>query len=219
MTQAFSTILIILLLIPSSWTRIAEENQAIEQAERAFKSAEFDNSVRAHLVLLNDFDIRTPQVNFNLGLSYQLNGQEAEAQRTYTEIVNSPAYKIASYSSNQNGVIYGREDKYQEALQSFRLALIRNPENDVARYNYEMLARWLDKNKDQQEEDKKPEDDQLQPSNYAKRMKAEADRMVDQFNFTEALNIMNRAMEIDETVSYYQEFIGNLTDVNEIESN
>lgn len=219
MTQAFSTILLLLMLIPSSWNRIAEENRAINRAERTFKLAEFENSVRAHLILLNDFAIRTPNANFNLGLSYQLNGQEAEAQRTFSGIVNSPDFKIASYSSNQNGVISAREDNYKEALQSFRLALIRNPNNEVARYNYEMLARWLDKNKDQQDKDQQPDEDQLQPSNYAKRMKADADRMVDQFNFTEALNIMQRAKEIDETVSYYQEFIDNLSDVNEIKSN
>ena len=219
MTQAFSTILLLLMFIPSSWQVIAEKNRAIEQAEQSFKRAEFENSVRAHLLLLSDFDLQLPEVTFNLGLSYQLNGQEAEAQKTFSQVLSSPNVKLASFAANQNGVISGREENYEEALQSFKQALIKNPTNEVARYNYEMLARWLDKNKDQEDKEKQHDDDQLQPSNYAKRMKAEADRQVDRFNFGEALNIMNRAMEIDETVSYYQEFINNLIDINEIKDN
>jgi len=221
MTHAFSIIFLLLMFIPASWQRIAQKNRAIDRAEKAYKASDFENSIRNHLALMTDHDLRTPEVNFNLGLSYQLNGQEAEAQRTYTELVNSPNIRIGSYAANQNGTISAREDKYEEALQSFRRALIKNPDNEVARYNYEMLARWLEKNKDQQDQDQQDEegDDQLQPSNYAKRMKAQADQMVDQFNFGEALNIMNRALEIDETVAYYQEFINNLIDVNEISSN
>ncbi|HSJ69009.1 MAG TPA: hypothetical protein VK921_15095 [Anditalea sp.] len=221
MYQAFSTVFLLLMFIPASWQRIAKKNSAIERAEKAYKSSDFENSIRGHLLLLSDFDLSTPEVNFNLGLSYQLNGQEAEAQRTYAELVNTSNTNIGSYAANQNGTISAREEKYEEALQSFRTALIKNPDNEVARYNYEMLARWLDKNKDQQDQDQEDqnEDDQLQPSNYAKRMKAQADQMVDQFNFAEALNIMNRALEIDETVSYYQEFINNLNDINEISNN
>jgi len=222
MTQTFSIVFLILLFLPASWQRIADKNSAIDRAERAYKSSDFENSIRGHLLLLSDYDLHTPEVNFNLGLSYQLNGQEAEAQRTFTELVHSGNRKIGSYAANQNGTISAREEKFEEALQSFRRALINNPDNEVARYNYEMLARWLEKNKDEQDQDQKQDqdgEDELQPSNYAKRMKAQADQMVDQFNFAEALNIMNQAMEIDETVSYYQEFINNLIDVNEISGN
>ncbi len=50
-------------------------------------------------------------------------------------------------------------------------------------------------------------------------MKAEADIMVDQFRFDEALDIMTKALEIDETVSYYEEFITNLGEINQINEN
>ncbi|KEO72564.1 tetratricopeptide repeat protein [Anditalea andensis] len=220
MTQVYSIVFLLIMFIPASWQRIANKNSAIESAEKAYKSSDFENSIRGHLLLISDYDLNTAEVNFNLGLSYQLNGQEDEAQRTFGELVSSAGTNISSYAANQSGTISAREEKYDAALQSFRAALIKNPDNEAARYNYEMLARWLEKNKDQQEQDQQEQDDdQLQPSNYAKRMKAQADQMVDRFNFSEALNIMNRALEIDETVSYYQEFINNLTDVNEISSN
>lgn len=206
-----------LLFLPASWKRIAEKNSAIEEAERYYAETEFEESVRQHLLLMDDFELNSEEVKFNLALSYQNNGQEADAQKTYGEMLNAPHGTLPSFAANQIGVLQGKEKKYEEALQAFKTALLKNPNNEIARYNYELLSRWLDDRKeDKEEKEKSEEEDKIQPSNYAKRMKAEADRLVDQFRFREALEVMNKALEIDETVSYYEEFIKHLGEINEI---
>lgn len=215
----FRTFLFILLLLPVSWKRIAEKNRAIEEAERAYAETQYEDAVRQHLALIDDYQMTDPKVNFNLALSYQHNGQEADAQKTYGTLLNSSERFIPSFAANQIGVLQGNEEEYQEALASFKLALIKNPENDYARYNYELLARWLENKKDDQEKEKSDEDDTMQPSNYAKRMKAQADELVDQFRFREALDVLTNALEIDETVSYYEGFMNNLGEINEINEN
>lgn len=215
----FRYILMVLLFLPSSWKQIAQKNQAIKEAEKAYSEADFEASVRQHLALITDHNTNSPEVRFNLALSYQNNGQEEEAKKTYEELIRSHHAHIPSFSANQHGVILGREEAYKEALSYFKTALLQNPDNEIARYNYELLSRWLEKNKDEQEDEDSDQEDTIQPSNYAKRMKAQADEMVDQFRFREALDIMNRALEIDETVSYYQGFINNLGDINEIDEN
>ncbi|GGF26569.1 hypothetical protein [Echinicola rosea] len=207
-----------LLLIPSSWSKISEKNAAIDLAQEKYTKAEYEESVRQHLALLNEHGISSSEASFDLALSYQLNGQEEDAKKKYLELAGAPKQHIASSAANQNGVLLGREKKYQEALSAFKAALIKDPTNEIARYNYELLARWLDKNQDQQEEENQDENKQ-EPSNYAKRMKAEADKLVEQFKFKEALDVMSKALEIDETVSHYQEFIKNLGDINEINEN
>ncbi|WP_215223796.1 tetratricopeptide repeat protein [Echinicola shivajiensis] len=213
-------ILTTLLLIPSSWSQISERNKAIDQAAEQYAKAEYEESVRQHLSLLNEFGITAEEANFDLALSYQFNEQQEEAQRKFLELSAANNKAIASSAANQNGVLHGRGEKYQEALQAFKTALIKDPTNDIARYNYELLARWLEQNEDQQKDQEQNENqDQQEPSNYAKRMKAQADELVDQFKFKEALDIMNKALEIDETVSHYQEFIKNLGDINEINEN
>ncbi|AWW28978.1 hypothetical protein DN752_01865 [Echinicola strongylocentroti] len=207
-----------LLLIPSSWTQISERNKAIDLAAEKYATAEYEESVRQHLALLNEHGITSSEANFDLALSYQLNGQEEDAKKKYLELAGAPKTNIASSASNQNGVLLGREKKYEEALAAFKTALIKDPANEIARYNYELLARWLDKNQDEQEQENQ-DDNKQEPSNYAKRMKAEADKLVEQFKFNEALDVMGKALEIDETVSHYQEFIKNLGDINEINEN
>ena len=217
MLQA-KVLLVIFLIIPTSWKRIGEKNNAIDQAEQAYMATDFEQSVRYHLALSTDFEINTPEAKFNLALSYQNNGQEEEAKKTYEEIIRTGNKTLGSFASNQIGVLQGRENNHKDALAYFKTALILNPDNDVARYNYELLSRWLEENEEDSEKEEKDQEDEdkVEPSNYAKRMKAQADEFVDQFRFDEALETMQRALEIDETVSYYQNFIQYLTDVNEI---
>ncbi len=212
-------LLFLLLLLPASWTRIAERNAAIEEAERLYSETKFEDAVRQHLLLISDYEINTEEVQFNLALSYQNNGQEADAQKTYTGLISASHPVLPSFAANQAGVIQGREKKYQEALESFKTALLKNPANEYARYNYELLSRWLENNEEDKEQDKSENEDQMQPSNYAKRMKAQADALVDQFQFSQALDLMNSALEIDETVSYYEEFMKNLSEIKEIDEN
>ena len=47
-------------------------------------------------------------------------------------------------------------------------------------------------------------------------MKAQADELVDRFEFEEAMKTMESALEIDETVASYQKFMDHLKDINEI---
>lgn len=208
-----------LLFLPASWTRIAERNSAIAQAERYYAETDFAESVRQHLLLIDDYGLESEELRFNLALSYQYNGQEADAQKTYGTLLGSSHTILPSFAANQIGVLEGTEKKYREALASFKLALIKNPDNEIARYNYELLSRWLEDQDEDEKEKEDSEEDQNQPSNYARRMKAQADALVDQFRFAEALDVMNKALEIDETVSYYEEFMNSLGEINEINEN
>ncbi|WP_375583603.1 hypothetical protein [Cyclobacterium xiamenense] len=207
----------ILLLIPADWKKIALTNEALAKAERSFKEADYENAVRNHLALVEEHGLEQPEIRFNLALSYQNNGQEEDAKKTYEPLVSAPGHTIPSFAANQQGVLLGNEQKYQEALSYFKTALLKEPGNEHARYNYELLSRWLEGNEENQENEENREDeDQIQPSNYAKRMKAQADEMVNRFQFGEAAQIMERALEIDETVAHYQKFMDHLNEINEI---
>src|SRR5690554_4474541 len=121
----------VFLLLPASWMQIGERNTAIEQAERYYAETKFEDAVRQHLLLISQFELNSEEVRFNLALSYQNNGQEADAEKTYTALISSPHQILPSFAANQVGVLHGREEKYQEALASFKTALLKNPENEV----------------------------------------------------------------------------------------
>lgn len=208
-------ILAVLLLIPSSWTRVTRLNNAINAAEKSYSEANYDQSVTDHLVLVNEYEYQSAELNFDLGLSHQYSEKVDEALTWYDQATQSPNKMLASFAFNQSGVITGNKKEFEAALSKFQSALIKDPTNEQARYNYELLARWLQRDEERKNQDQnKPE-----PSDFAKRKKAEADRLVEQFRFNDALSIMQEAMAQDSTVAAYQDFMTTLQEVVEIDEN
>lgn len=205
-------ILLTLLFIPSSWTRVSRLNTAIKTAETSYAEARFEDAVKNHQLLIDEFQYSSFALDFNLGLSHQYASKPDEALRFYDQATQNPDKKLASFAYNQAGVILGNKKEYQAALSKFQSALIQDPSNEQARHNYELLARWLKRD----EERKKQDENKPEPSEFAKRKKAEADRLVEQFRFEDALSLMEEALTQDSTVAAYQDFMTTLKDVVEI---
>ncbi|WP_041779410.1 hypothetical protein [Belliella baltica] len=155
-------ILFILLLIPSSWLEISKKNAAIKAAAKSYAETNYEKSVDDHLFLTSEFGINGPEATYNLGLSYQFAEESEEAQRTFMSLLSSPNPMIASFASNHNGLILAKGEKYEEALEAFKYALIKDSKNEAARYNYELLARWLEENQDQKDQEDEGENDENQ---------------------------------------------------------
>lgn len=211
--MSWKSIAFILLLLPASWTRISRLNEAIDQAEKSYASTEYEQSIKDHLALIENFQYSSSNLDFNLGLSYQYAEKLEEATANFDKASIAVDKKLSSMAFNQGGVLLGNKQENEAALSKFKSALIKDPTNETARYNYELLARWMQREEERQQEDQnKPE-----PSDFAKQKKAEADRLVEQFRFKDALKVMTDALAQDETVAAYQEFITNLQEVTEID--
>lgn len=205
-------IFLVLVFLPASWTRISRLNAAIDQAAASYAATAYEESIKNHRVLMDEFQVTSYYLDFNLGLSYHYASQPAEAAASFDKASQSTDKGLASFAYNQGGVVLGNKKDYQAALGKFQSALIQDPLNEEARYNYELLARWLKRD----EERKQQKENTPEPSEFAKRKKAEADRLVEQFKFQEALTLLEDALAQDETVAAYQEFITSLKDVVEI---
>ncbi len=208
-------IFLVFLFLPASWTRVSRLNAAIDQAAASYAATEYEQSIKDHRILIDEFQLASSELDFNLGLSYHYASQPEEAAANFDKASQSTDKFLASFAYNQGGVVLGNKQDYQAALSKFQSALIRNPLNEEARYNYELLARWLKRD----EERKNKDENSPEPSEFAKRKKAEADRLVEQFRFKEALTLMEAALAQDETVAAYQEFMTSLKDVVEINEN
>ncbi|GAB2634019.1 hypothetical protein [Belliella aquatica] len=141
---------------------ISKKNAAIKSAAKSYGEANYEKSIEDHLFLTSEFGINSPETTYNLGLSYQYAEKNEEAQRTFMSLLNNPNPMIASFASNHNGLILAKDEKYKEALEAFKYALIKDSQNEAARYNYELLARWLEENQDQQDQEDEGENDENQ---------------------------------------------------------
>jgi hypothetical protein len=151
-----------ILMITSNWNEVGKRNAAIKAATKSYEETDYEASITNHLRLVSEYNITTPNVTYDLALSQHYGGQLEQAGLTYQSLYQSPDKNVASFAYNQNGVILGGEKKYDEALEAFKMSLINNPTNESARYNYELLSRWLEKNPEQQEQqqDKQDKEDQ-----------------------------------------------------------
>lgn len=202
----------VLMLFPASWSQVSRLNTAIEIAEKSYSEADYEKSVTDHLSLIENFQFTSSNLDFDLGLSYQYAEKLEEAAANYDKASVALNPKLASMAYNQGGVLLGNKQENEAALSKFKSALIKDPDNETARYNYELLARWLERDQERKDQEENPPE----PSDFAKRSKAEADRLVEQFKFSQALQVMNDALAQDETVAAYKEFITSLTDIKDI---
>ena len=121
--------------------------------------------------------------------------------------INISAPKF-SYSIGTGGVISGTLKTRKEA----EIAAKKRAEEKA-------IQQKLADERRRAEEQKNKDENTPEPSEFAKRKKAEADRLVEQFKFKEALTLLEAALAQDETVAAYQEFMTSLKDVVEINEN
>jgi hypothetical protein len=128
---------------------------------------------------------------------------------------------------------------WANALQHYEETLKLQPQNKEAKDNYEFVKRKIEELKKKKEEQKSqdqsspPNPDQkqsdsgsnsqqqqekIEPSEAAKRAKAEADKAVQRREFTRALTIMQDQLRIDATTRYYQEYMERLGDINGVKN-
>ena len=128
---------------------------------------------------------------------------------------------------------------WEEALKHYQETLQAESQNKNAKDNYEYVKKKIEElkkkqeeQKDQQKKDQQPppqdqkKEDQpnpsstppppIEPSEAARKAKAEADRQVSLRHFQEALEIMNKQVEVDPTAHAYDDYIHRLEEINGI---
>jgi Ca-activated chloride channel family protein len=114
---------------------------------------------------------------------------------------------------------------WNNALQHYEETLKLEPDSQEAKENADYVRRKIEelKQRKQQQQEKKQQQQPgtkpsppPEPSEAAKRAKAEADKAVRESKFRKALNIMADHLKVDATTSFYRDYIHRLQDINGI---
>lgn len=106
-----------------------------------------------------------------------------------------------------------RQENLKAALAFYKQALLADPTNESARFNYEFLARRLESD---QESPQQQSENRIDPSEYAKALKEQAERLVAETRYRDAYELMIEGLKVDETVQAFQTFIGRTGKVADI---
>jgi tetratricopeptide (TPR) repeat protein len=202
--------LLALIASPDPW-KTGRINSKKKEARAAYTAGDYKKAITHYRYLVDSMAVNEDEITFNLANAYYLTKDTANAQSHYQTASQSEKPQIRSKAEQQLGMMANRSGKQEEALNHFKQAVKADPQNDDARYNYEMLKKKLnEKNEKDKDKDKNKPD---KPSEYAKKLKAQADALSAQFRFDEARDLMNEGSQKDPSVMYYKDFIDRLNDV------
>jgi hypothetical protein len=161
-----TVVFLLATLLFTDLDKIGKINSAKAEAKKAFLSGDFTTAIKKYTYLIDSLGVNEDEVRANLASAYFQANDTTGALNNYQRLTQSANKKISSVANQQLGVMANNQEKLEESLNYFKQALKAAPENDEARYNYEIVKKKLEekkkqdqqKNKDQKDQDKK--DDQ-----------------------------------------------------------
>ncbi len=114
------------------------------------------------------------------------------------------------------GNAYVASENLEKSLESYKLSLRNNPADDETRYNLAFVQHQLNK---QQQQQQQQNNDQKPPllTEFAKKVKQQADELLAAGKFREAFQVMQEATQKDASMGNYKEYMGRLSKVAGIE--
>lgn len=180
--------LVILLAISplTDLDKIAKINDIKKEAKAAYNNGNYQKAIKQYNYLLDSMKVEDESIVLNLANAYyQLNDSVslASATQNYQTLTDSKDHELKSIAHQQLGVMADRAKKFEEALAHFKNAIKANPQNEDARYNYEMLKKMLDEQKKKEQEQNKDKNQQNKnQDNKDQQQKKDGDQNKDQQN-------------------------------------
>lgn len=150
-------ILSLLLIDPN---KIGKANKLKDEAKKAYLAGDYKTAITKYKYLRDTLGVNEEEVNMNLANAYFQVNDTTNATNSYLPLTQSSNSKIKSWANQQAGVVANRQGKFEEALNYFKQALKAEPNNDQARYNYEMVKKKLDEKKKQEQKQNQDKNNQ-----------------------------------------------------------
>jgi tetratricopeptide (TPR) repeat protein len=195
--------------------KVAEGNQLFtagkyDEANNAYRDAQLDNPT-------------SPVIDYNIANTLYEKKNYEEAIKLYdklTKNTDDPVLQKQAYF-NLGNTLY-RLHKLPESILAYKEALKIDPNDEDAKYNLEYVRAKLKQNADKQdqgqEQQQNPQQEKIDPSEYAKKLKAQAEALVARREYAQAYELMMEGLQKDETVAAYQDFIDRIKDVVAIDA-
>ncbi|GAB3995280.1 hypothetical protein GCM10028807_35020 [Spirosoma daeguense] len=122
--------------------QISQNNQARQQAQKAYQAGDFKQALRLYTYLSQVAKTPEPSVQLNLGHTYFQLKQYQKAKPQYESLLYSGSPELRTAAAHQLGVLACLSGDSATALALFQESLLENPENEPARYNFELVKKY-----------------------------------------------------------------------------
>ena len=200
---------------------IGFSNPEARKGNESYKNGDYEAAKEWYYQALEK-DPEDAEILFNLGNTLYELGEIEESIKVFMQAQSiAEGSDIQSRADYNIGTVLAKTEQWKPAVKHLRAALEQNFSDADAQYNYELALR---KAQEQEEQEQQQQNDQNQeqepppnPSAYAMAVKEQADALVSQSRYSAAQKLMQEALEVDETVRYYESFMNRIGAVNEID--
>ncbi len=168
-----------------SLTGLFAVNRLKDGAERHFQQGNFSQAISDYTELYDSLSPEASQIELNLAHAHLFQKDTLKAKELYRRVMLCHDPKLRAIAHIQLGNLNFQgptnldslpmTDRQkvgaENALNNFKNALRDNPENDIARYNLELLSRLLAKNAEAETPETSSNPPQAQPKTTADRLK------------------------------------------------
>jgi tetratricopeptide (TPR) repeat protein len=140
------SVLLVVLVLLSGWgglTRIRDRNAAVQEGAAAYAQQNFAAAIKAYRRAVRDLGTKDEAIVLNLAHAYTRAGRQGDAKAYYGRLLTSKTPAMRSIAQQQLAVLAVQDGEFAQAITLLRLALLADPTNAEARYNYEVLRDYL----------------------------------------------------------------------------
>lgn len=143
--------LLIFLAFWGGWhglSGIRDRNESIRKAQEAYHQGNYLVSATYYKEAVEKLGATDEAVLLNWGHASARAGQPGTARTAYGRLLLSRQPQMRSVARQQLGVLAASKGEYAQALRLLKQALVANPANTVARYDYELISDYLRRRRD-----------------------------------------------------------------------
>ena len=135
--------------------RVDEINKLTLLAEKSFLEKNYSESIKNYKTLIDSLDYSNEKIFLNLAHAHLLLSDTLNAIENYNLASLTDNGKIKSIAFQQLGNINEKNNKLNEALNFYKESIIADNNNNDSKFNYELIKKKLEQEKNQKQDKKK----------------------------------------------------------------
>ena len=191
----------------------------VNKGNEAFRKGDYEQALTYYKDALLDDPLNEVALFNQAAALYKLKKYD-QAIETFQKIIGSKDLELSARAFYNIGNAYFQQNKLVQSIDAYKKALELNPNDFDTKYNLELarakLKELSKKQKQQNQQQQNQQQKKIEPSEFAKKLKQQAERLVAQNKYREAYRLMEDGLKKDRTVAAFQSFINRIKDVAEI---
>lgn len=139
---------------------IARINRLKKDAELFFKQNNFQEAAKKYIFLSDSMEVDDPEIMLNLAHCYYHMNDTASAKTAYQNVAALGSKPAKSIAYQQLGVMAKKPESLEESLQLMKAAVKEDPSNMDARYDYEVVKKLIEQQKQDQQQQQDQNDNE-----------------------------------------------------------